>query len=75
MKYTGTHRFARPLAFHSGWAVTLFLSGFTGGPAALADSDYFQPGNLLLSRVLYDNNANNVKVGARCRPIAWELHA
>ena len=68
MKYTGTHRFARPLAFHSGWAVTLFLSGFTGGPAALADSDYFQPGNLLLSRVVYDNNKNNVKVGALLPP-------
>jgi hypothetical protein len=30
-------------------AATLFVSGFAGGPAALADSDYFQPGNLLLS--------------------------
>ena len=33
----------------------------SGGRAALADSDYFQPGNLLLSRALYDNNPNNVQ--------------
>src|SRR6516165_7689291 len=35
----------------------------SGGRAALADSDYFQPGNLLLSRALYDNNPNNVQAG------------
>jgi hypothetical protein len=68
MTHTGTRKFVRPLAFHPGWAVTLFLSGFTGGPVALADSDYFQPGNLLLSRVLYDNNASNVEVGALLPP-------
>ena len=27
----------------------------SGGPAALADNEYFQPGNLLLSHVVYDN--------------------
>jgi hypothetical protein len=68
MTHTGTLKFVRPLAFHSGWAVTLFLSGFTGGPAALADSDYFQPGNLLLSRVIYDNNPNNVQKGVTLLP-------
>jgi hypothetical protein len=65
---TLTGKFARPLAFHSGWAVTLFLSGFTGGPAALADSDYFEPGNLLLSRAVYDNNPNNVQKGVTQLP-------
>jgi hypothetical protein len=65
---TVTGKFARPLAFHSGWAVTLFLSGFTGGPAALADSDYFQSGNLLLSRAVYDNNPNNVQAGVTQPP-------
>jgi hypothetical protein len=68
MKYTGTRTFIRPLAFHSGWAVPLFLSGFGAGPAALADNNYFQPGNLLLSRALYDNNANNVQVGTPLPP-------
>jgi hypothetical protein len=68
MTHSGTLKFVRPLAFHSGWAVTLFLSGFTGGPAALADSDYFQPGNLLLSRVIYDNNPNNVQEGVTLLP-------
>ena len=63
MRYIGTLRFARLLAFQYGLAATLFVSGLAGGPAALADSDYFQPGNLLLSRVVYDNNPNNVIVG------------
>ena len=61
MRYTGTHGFAYPLAFQSGLAVTLLVSGFTGS-LALADNNYFQPGNLLVSRVIYDNNAKNVQV-------------
>ena len=40
----------------------------SGGPAALADSDYFQHGNLLLSRALYDNNPNNVQAGVTQLP-------
>ena len=40
----------------------------SGGPAALADSNYFEPGNLLLSRALYDNNPNNVQQGAQLPP-------
>jgi hypothetical protein len=68
MKYIGAYRFACPLAFQSGLAATLFVSGFAGGPAALADSDYFQPGNLLLSRVIYDNNPNNVTIGMTLPP-------
>jgi hypothetical protein len=67
MEYSGTCRFACPPAFRSGLAVTLFVSGFAGGPA-LAVDDYFQPGNLLVSRVVYDNNPNNVQVGALLPP-------
>jgi hypothetical protein len=67
MKYTGGHGFAYPLAFQSGLAVTLLLSGFTGGQA-LADDDYFRPGNLLVSRVIYDNNPNNVQKGVTQLP-------
>jgi hypothetical protein len=40
----------------------------SGGLAALADSDYFHPGNLLLSRVVYDNNSNNVQAGVTKLP-------
>lgn len=62
--------FARSLAFHSGLAVALFLSGLVGGSAALADDDgsQFEPGNLLVSRVVYDNNANNVQIGTQLPP-------
>jgi hypothetical protein len=67
MRYTGTHGFAYPLAFQSGLAVTLLVSGFTGS-LALADNNYFQPGNLLVSRVIYDNNANNVQAGVTQLP-------
>src|ERR1700678_4488979 len=70
MKYIGTHTLARPLAFQSGLAITLFASGLAGIPAALADDDGdgFQPGNLLVSRVVYDNNANNVQAGVTLLP-------
>jgi hypothetical protein len=39
-----------------------------GGTVALADSDYFQPSNLLLSRVIYDNNSSNVQAGVTQLP-------
>jgi hypothetical protein len=68
MNHIETRAFSHPLVFRSGLAVTLFLSGFTGGPGALADSDYFQPGNLLLSRAVYDNNPNNVQAGVTQLP-------
>jgi hypothetical protein len=70
MTYTGTRRFACPLAFQSRLAVALFVSGLAGGQAALADDDdgYFRPGNLLVSRVVYDNNPNNVQLGAVLPP-------
>jgi hypothetical protein len=69
MKYARTHRFARPLAFRSGLALTLLVSGFAGGPAVLADGGgYFSPDNLLVSRVVYDNNPNNVQAGAPLPP-------
>ena len=69
MEYIRTHGFARPLAFQSGLAVTLLVSGFAGGPAAVADDGgAFSPGNLLVSKVVYDNNPNNVQVGAPLPP-------
>jgi hypothetical protein len=69
MKYARTHGFVRPLAFRSGFTLTLLVSGFAGGPAVLADGGgYFSPGNLLVSRVVYDNNPNNVQAGAPLPP-------
>src|SRR6516162_3479607 len=38
------------------------------GPTALADPNVWQPGNLLVSRVVYDNNPNNVTVGMTLPP-------
>jgi len=70
MKNVGMRMFARPLAYHSGLAAALFLSGLASGPIALAEDDgsQFEPGNLLVSRVVYDNNANNVQVGSQLPP-------
>jgi hypothetical protein len=62
--------FLRPPAFRSGLAVTLFLSGVVGATGALADDDgvEFKPGNLLISRSVYDNNPANVAAGTTVLP-------
>lgn len=50
-------------------AVTLALAGLMHPQrAAAGDDDGFQPGNLLVSRSVYDNNPNNVVVGAQLPP-------
>jgi hypothetical protein len=48
----------------------LVLAVLAAGPAAFAQSGsaYFLPNNLLLSRVVYDNNPNNVVVGMLLPP-------
>lgn len=46
-----------------GLTVIVLSAGLASTPLALADDDDFRPGNLLLSRVVYDNNPNNVVVG------------
>jgi hypothetical protein len=70
MNVAGSRWFARPPAFRSGMAVTLFLSGLVSVGGALADDDgvEFKPGNLLLSRSVYDNNPANVTVGMSLPP-------
>ena len=70
MNVAGSRRFAGPPAFRSGLAVTLFLSGVVGATGALADDDDagFRPGNLLISRSVYDNNPANVAVGTALPP-------
>jgi len=63
-------RFTRTLAFQSALAGTLVVSGLAGSQVALGDDDdgHLQPGNLLVSRVVYDNNPNNVVAGVTVLP-------
>jgi hypothetical protein len=58
MKVAGSRLSVRPPVFRKSLAVTLLLSGVAGGTGALADDDdvSFRPGNLLVSRSVYDNN-------------------
>jgi hypothetical protein len=69
MKDTETQKFARQLMFQSCLAA-LLLPGLAHVPAAFADDDDadFRPGNLLVSRVVYDNNPNNVVAGVTLLP-------
>jgi hypothetical protein len=68
--------YSRPPAFRMGLAVTLFLSGVAGSTGAFADDDdfgfrpgnSFAPGNLLISRSVYDNNPANVVAGTTLLP-------
>ena len=58
------------MIFQSGLAVTLLLAGLTHTQSALGDDDeaIFRPGNLLVSRVIYDNDPNNVVAGVTLLP-------
>jgi len=47
---------------------TLAFSALASGSAAFADSAYFLPGNLIVSRSVYDNNPNNVVAGVTQLP-------
>jgi len=51
-------------------AITLFLSGVVGATGVLADDDdsNFRPGNLPVSRSVYDNNPGNVVAGTTLLP-------
>ncbi|MGC2413088.1 MAG: hypothetical protein WA459_10385 [Stellaceae bacterium] len=60
----------RRRVFRSGLAIALALPAVAGGAAAFAQSGsaYFLPGNLVLSRVVYDNNPSNVVADATQLP-------
>jgi hypothetical protein len=62
--------FVRPLDFRSGLALGFLLSGAMAATGALADDDDagFRPGNLLVSRSVYDNNPANVVAGTTVLP-------
>jgi hypothetical protein len=66
----GSHLLVGLRIFQSSVAVMLFVSGLAGGMVALADdeSDGFRPGNLLVSRAVYDNNVKNVVAGTTLLP-------
>jgi hypothetical protein len=74
MNIAGSRLFARLPVFRQGLAVTLLLSsavsGVLGATPALADDDDidFKPGNLLVSRSVYDNNPANVVAGTTLLP-------
>lgn len=53
------------------WATVLavlMVSGFSRFRAVSADDNFFLPGNLVVSRSVYDNNPNNVQVGMTLPP-------
>jgi hypothetical protein len=72
MKVAGSRRrvLVRAWMFQSSFAVALVLSGLAGERSAAANEEggHLQPGNLLVSRVVYDNDANNVKAGVTLLP-------
>ena len=76
MNIAGLRFYSRPPALRIGLAVTLLLSGVAGTTGAFADDDdfgfrpgnSFAPGNLLISRSVYDNNPANVVAGTTLLP-------
>jgi hypothetical protein len=70
MNVAGSRFSNRPPAFRARLAVTLFLSSVVGATGAFADDDdiNFRPGNLLVSRSVYDNNPANVVAGTTLLP-------
>jgi hypothetical protein len=70
MKVAGSRLSARLPAFRTGMAITLLLSGVVGATGVFADDDdsNFRPGNLLVSRSVYDNDPGNVVAGTTLLP-------
>jgi hypothetical protein len=70
MTSTKLHSFARPSILRSGMLAATFLSGIATATAVRADDDgmRLRPGNLLVSRVVYDNNPQNVVAGVTQLP-------
>ncbi len=68
IRHLETRRLMRSTIFQSSLAGALLLSGLTHTQSAFADDDDFRPGNLLVSRAVYDNNPNNVVAGVTQLP-------
>jgi hypothetical protein len=71
MKATRRRSFVRSRQFQSSLAGALVLTGVASGAVAFdgdRDDARLRPGNLLVSRVIYDSNANNIAPGAQLPP-------
>jgi len=68
MKHKPVTKTDRALLLQLGLTAIVLSAGLASAPSARADDDFFLPGNLLLSRVVYDNNPNNVTVGQKLPP-------
>jgi hypothetical protein len=69
-KNAGSHLLVGSRIFQSSLAVIIFVSGLARATGAFADDDgiEFKPGNLLVSRAVYDNNPKNVEAGMTLLP-------
>jgi hypothetical protein len=72
MHFIRSQHFNRKQALAKGIAI-LSLAALTNGIPAVAQSfgdpfPFFLPGNLVVSRSVYDNNANNIAVGTQLPP-------
>ncbi len=58
------------LVIRSGFVATIVVSGLAGSHAALGDDNDVRlwPGNLLVSKSIYDNNSNTVVAGVTLLP-------
>src|SRR3984885_5854395 len=70
MNAVGSRFSVRPPFFPTRLAITFFLSGVVSVTGAFAGDDdaNFKPGNLLISRSVYDNNPENVVAGTTVLP-------
>ena len=82
MNVAGMRFLNRLQIFQTSLAVTLFISGLAGATGARAGDDgiqfpplppfpqfqQFEPGNLLVSRSVYDNKSSTVAVGEALPP-------
>ena len=70
MRIAGSNFLARSLMYKSSVAAVVLVSGLVGGAGAYADDDDIgvRPGNLLVSRAVYDNNPNAVQAGVTQLP-------
>ena len=70
MNAVGSRFSVRPPFFRTSLTITFLLSGVASVTGAFADDDNvnFRPGNLLISRSVYDNNPQNVVAGTTLLP-------
>lgn len=65
----------RQCAFARNALISLTVLGFAVAVSAQNGSNYFSPGNIVVSRSVYDNNPNNVQVGQLLPPNCQQTQA